>query len=1105
MMIRRSQQPQPRPIFTWYCAEKGRWLSLLYDDDDDGEDELDDNHHHQHVPEVDAQKKQRDSNWRHQLRLVPEHLVVRSLRRRLWQALVQEDGVKALRCYKATRADWEYMMIMERDARRRGIHRNVSSYTTKVDHKHATPLEQQQKQQLQLPPKKMSVSWRDFRHRAKASNSVSSTTTCNIHTNKNKNNKQPQTLANMAAATNTTAASGKTMKKPKEQMKPEASGGKQEESSPPSLSPSIGLLQLFMCPTDPFDPDDYEDPYAIYHTYDPEKSVATLEREKQQHRHRMGGGRSFIRRNPTQSESRIHAFGFWGARKVLQQHHRGHASSDDQRTAVSLISPTTSQDYHGDHEDHLHHQGNTTFITSDDDLGTYVSTPLHEAARLANAELVRCMLTHPNCDCNIRNGMGRTVLHCVAGGFTNSEIEYFSERITAYIGNSEESSLYSVTMPEQLGIRAPKTPAQLAEEDNNNQDTPRRTESLSFIGRLFTGSGGRSSSKHKKHADKKRDPKGTSRSMICSVAREEQGPHQLELDRIDTAMAMISGSAAAASAATATESMAVVSINAVDKISGRTALHYAAELGRTELCEMILNSYFGAMLTVVDSTGRTPCELAAATGFHRLAAMLEARALLYVDPYGADEELLLAVNADGQNAVGCIHAPFTWFQTLDTTGVQQDRENQVSEALEKMKKELSKHQLRNHIQTSIREYTEQKSAIEEKENCKKKADPPPMNCTMTLVRVQEGDSDKKEEREQGKDENLDEHHEDEDRKLSTKQENDEADDVVNITEVTKVSTSSKATEECEMTEFLHETLVEKYLAYHHFDLESSIEKFKDNPIQSLEEAGVVMPKSSKAASLPAGEKICLICYETMDPSSENWKGLVGCEHSFCIDCMGEYLADCAQSRFSGITIQCPHHECNSLLTLAEIKEFAPNRDVYRKLLNAANDNFIVSSYEYRFCPHPGCCMAVKFNRAAGISASTLSEESPLLLVGAVCTGIESTQQTSSSSAELKSKTFKTYEGLRDPNYYGLYTQPRKSHRFCFQCGESYSHWPVRCQKLQEWKTTMVEEIGEVENDKSGAESFNDVAQKLWLKANTRPCPKVRRQASEVSDVLSKYI
>jgi hypothetical protein len=467
---------------------------------------------------------------------------------------------------------------------------------------------------------------------------------------------------------------------------------------------------------------------------------------------------------------------------------------------------------------------------------------------------------------------------------------------------------------------------------------------------------------------------------------------------------------------------------------------------------------------------------------------------LYVDPYGADEELLLTVNAGGQNAVGCNYAPFTWFQTLDTTGVQKDRENRVSEALEKMKKQFSKYQQRNHMQASIREYTEQKLALEEIETTKKKADPPPMNSVMKLEPVQDGDShgNEEEEKEKTRDENFIDHHIDDDRKFSTNEEKGLTEDNIICPEGLKVSASSNAAKDCEIVEFnIHETLVEKYLTYHHFDVESAVEKFKDNPMKSIQEASVTIPTTSTSSSFPRDEKICLICYETIDPSTENWKDLTGCEHSFCVDCMGEYLADCAQSRSSGITIPCPHHECNSLLTLAEIKEFSPNHRVFQKLLNAANDNFIVSSYEYKFCPHPGCCMAVKFNRASGILPSSLSEELPLVLVGAVCTGIESARQTSSSSGELKGELSETYEGLRDPNYYGLYTQPRTSHRFCFQCGESYNHWPVRCHKLQEWKNTITEEIGEVENENTGAESFNEVAQKLWLKANTRPCPKVR--------------
>ncbi|KAI2500353.1 hypothetical protein MHU86_14096 [Fragilaria crotonensis] len=60
------------------------------------------------------------------------------------------------------------------------------------------------------------------------------------------------------------------------------------------------------------------------------------------------------------------------------------------------------------------------------------------------------------------------------------------------------------------------------------------------------------------------------------------------------------------------------------------------------MCLTILTS-FEAILTIVDDAGQTPGELAAEQNHPDLAAQLEARALLYADPSGLDEDLFANV------------------------------------------------------------------------------------------------------------------------------------------------------------------------------------------------------------------------------------------------------------------------------------------------------------------------------------------------------------------------------------------------------------------------------------------------------------------------------
>jgi len=50
------------------------------------------------------------------------------------------------------------------------------------------------------------------------------------------------------------------------------------------------------------------------------------------------------------------------------------------------------------------------------------------------------------------------------------------------------------------------------------------------------------------------------------------------------------------------------------------------------------------------------------------------------------------------------------------------------------------------------------------------------------------------------------------------------------------------------------------------------------------------------------------------------------------------------------------------------------------------------------------------------------------------------------------------------------------------------HWPCPCDKLKEWKKKMREEIGEVEEEETGANA-DELAMKMWMKANTKACPQ----------------
>jgi hypothetical protein len=113
-------------------------------------------------------------------------------------------------------------------------------------------------------------------------------------------------------------------------------------------------------------------------------------------------------------------------------------------------------------------------------------------------------------------------------------------------------------------------------------------------------------------------------------------------------------------------------------------------------------------------------------------------------------------------------------------------------------------------------------------------------------------------------------------------------------------------------------------------------------------------------------------------------------------------------------------------------------------------------------------------------------------VGAVCTAVHS----KSPLTDWSGSPHVTYEGVVDPqitNSRSL-TSPKNAHRFCLGCGESKFHFPVTCEVLESWKQKMMDEVEQLVEDgesPGGDEKYGDIAQRLWMRANTRPCPKAR--------------
>lgn len=135
--------------------------------------------------------------------------------------------------------------------------------------------------------------------------------------------------------------------------------------------------------------------------------------------------------------------------------------------------------------------------------GLPLTSPIHECARMGNADLVRFLLkSAAMSDPNTRNGDGQTALHCVAGGYTRLEEQH---------GPS----------PSPSALRVQQVDLSLQDEDAVAVQQAKRA--VRAVGRLFRG-----------HWAKEEAPK----PETPSITLEEW--HKLALDRMDATLAILS-------------------------------------------------------------------------------------------------------------------------------------------------------------------------------------------------------------------------------------------------------------------------------------------------------------------------------------------------------------------------------------------------------------------------------------------------------------------------------------------------------------------------------------------------------------------------------------
>lgn len=908
---------------------------------------------------------------------------LRSLRRRLWQALKDEDAATAIRAYTCSKADFEKWLAEEAAEEAQRLERiEEARQREKLEKREARPAALKKLGSL------VSIT--------KRGGSTVAGQNSNSH-----NRRGPAVRKTTSAATNAVTPTREMQR------------NYVENERVTDVNDRVRLLQLYLNPSEPFVPDDQKSPYASYDepSQNPDAPSPTQRRLRK--------------------KSLVPRLAFFGRNN---SHRKNDAGSDD--------GSDDGSDKNG--------------------VDETMTTPLHEACRIGCPELVRLMLDNGG-EPNFRNGKNRTSLHMAAGGLTVAE-EMF---VLSTKGQMEQSRNAPET--DSIGIRVPV----IMNADESNAENHRQqsglgaTRAARAMGRFFKEtltSLGPSSSRdkavfplHEAHFSDKVD--------VNLVDR-------LQTDRMETAVAILAWSHPNDGSPAAGEGP---SINSVD-CRGRTALHYAAELGRTNVCMAVLE-FFGAILTIVDDNALTPCELAADRSHKKLAAYLEARALLYVDPYAMEEEMLSAgfdeereyeeSTTGGGRTRKTLVPPFSWFETLTAEQVERERLGRITRIMKSLRDAVLDYNEAMDVRTLM--YSHASEDDDDDFVGGNKAHPSKSRGNQAFsfpIAYENGKP-------------SGEHVATTDKAL-----------------LDHGSSHDRVTQAVSIDAF-KEAHAELFLAHHGWNIEKCLNAIDDGPVKALADAGINLPSLSDKKQAAKG-RTCLICCDGFEDNPSQWRNLENCEHGFCADCLGDFLRDCAVSR-SGLVVVCPHHECSIHLSRNEIEGLSPEPEVYSALVASANDNFVAAASDLKFCPHPGCACVVKRVVPQVVKIGGI-EDDILDYAGAVCTSIRF-NETGNAGVTL------TYEGVPDPTFSkstGV-VAPKKAHRFCFACGERTVHWPVPCETLKSWEKKIEDEVGAVDNgEQNGNEKFDDVAQRLWMKANTRPCPKVRASLSAVSEPLRSF-
>lgn len=170
-----------------------------------------------------------------------------------------------------------------------------------------------------------------------------------------------------------------------------------------------------------------------------------------------------------------------------------------------------------------------------------------------------------------------------------------------------------------------------------------------------------------------------------------------------------------------------------------------------------------------------------------------------------------------------------------------------------------------------------------------------------------------------------------------------------------------------------------------------------------------------------------------------------CGHVFCLECLSANLA--VQLKEGVGILRCAGYHCGDRIPLHWLPMMLQSQEDIDKFFANRVRTVVDCSPEFTWCHHAGCEWIIQFeHKQRETQESKAAEHAPVLPCNVLCAN---------------------------------------AHAYCSLCGEQ-PHSPCSCELWKEWVQLVQEETSKTGESKGDAQ---EVADALWISANTKRCPK----------------